>query len=149
MNSSMLLEFMAKLQETYEKACRPLWMEAEMSKTAFDILLFLGSNPCYHTAKDISTLKSIRANVVSMHVDELVKSGYLTRRRGTEDRRTIELSYTEKAVPLIQRGQLVQKKLCEELMDGLPQKDRVIFHSCMDKIIENVMQLQNKRRMAE
>ena len=66
--------------------------------------MFLGNNPECKTARDIVEIRKIKANLVSVNVDKLVKEGYLTRNSIEGDRRKIELQCTEHALPIIEKG---------------------------------------------
>ena len=67
------LELIRKFGQAYRIACKPVCKEFGLPQTAFDILMFLGNNPEYKTASDIVEIRKIKANLVSMHVDRLVK----------------------------------------------------------------------------
>ena len=84
MNLSM--EFSRKASLAYGEACKPLCRELNLPQTAFDILLFLANNPAYSTAADIVEIRKIKANLVSVNVDKLVRDGYLTRQAVAGDR---------------------------------------------------------------
>lgn len=60
--------------------CGPLTVELSMAQPAVDILLFLANNPGMDTAKDICTYRHLKPAIVSFHVDNLVREGYLERR---------------------------------------------------------------------
>ena len=79
---SLGIEFSRKLALAYNAVCKPLCRELGLSKTAFDILMFLGNNPAYKTARDVVELRCLKANLVSVNVDRLVQEGYLIRRLG-------------------------------------------------------------------
>ena len=81
------LETVKKFTLAYRKMCKPLCQELELPQTALDILLFLGNNPAYRTARDIVEIRRIKANLVSVHVDRLVREGYLERQQVPGDRR--------------------------------------------------------------
>ncbi|MFQ9394264.1 MAG: MarR family transcriptional regulator [Lachnospiraceae bacterium] len=83
------LEFARKTALAYNVICKPLCQELNLPQTAFDILMFLGNNPSYRTASDIVEIRHIKANLVSVNVDRLVKEGYLSRQavRGTGEKR--------------------------------------------------------------
>lgn len=53
--------------------------------------------------------QKIKANLVSVHVDRLVKEGYLERRAVEGDRRKTELICTQKAQPVIEKGGQLQE----------------------------------------
>ena len=73
------IEFPRKLLEVYNDACKPLCKKLKLPQTAFDILMFLGNNPQYQTARDIVKIRNIKANLISINVEKLVKEGYLRR----------------------------------------------------------------------
>ena len=97
MNPNM--EFAIKTAQAYNAVCKPLCQELKLPQTAFDILMFLANNPDRRTASDIVEFRHIKANLVSMNVDRLVKEGYLERRAVAGDRRKTELLCTEKGPP--------------------------------------------------
>ena len=103
------LEFARKIRLAYNEHCKSLCKEIHMPQTAFDILMFLGNNPECKTARDIVEIRKIKANLVSVNVDKLVKEGYLTRNSIEGDRRKIELQCTEQALPIIEKGRKLQQ----------------------------------------
>lgn len=68
-----------------------------MGKVAFDILLFLVNNPEYKTASDIVEYRGIKANLISVNVDKLVRDRYLKKKNVKSDRRKTMLICTDKA----------------------------------------------------
>ena len=88
-----------KDRAAYSAVCKPLCRQLELPQTAFDILMFLGNNPDYKTASEIVEIRHIKANLVSVNVDRLVREGYLTRRGVEGDRRKTELSALRKRSP--------------------------------------------------
>ena len=85
------IEISRKISLAYSKVCKPLCRELGLGQTSFDILMFLGNNPAYKTASEIVDIRHIKANLVSIHVDRLVREGYLVRRQVQGDRRKTEL----------------------------------------------------------
>ena len=61
------------------------------------------NNPGYRTAGDIVEVRRIKANLVSVNVDKLVREGYLRRETVEGDRRKTLLVCTERAQPVIER----------------------------------------------
>ena len=109
------LDFAQKLSQAYSSACKPLCVSLGLPQTAFDILLFLANNPRYTTARDITEVRKIKANLVSVNVSRLVADGYLTRNAVTGDRRKVQLLLTEKAQPVVQQGQALQQRFFTDL----------------------------------
>lgn len=104
------IEFAHNFYQAYSIRCKPICRELGMPQTAFDILMFLANNPDYNTAKDIVELRGLKANLVSVNVERLVRDGYLDRRDFPGDRRKTFLICTEKAGPVIEqprRGSVV------------------------------------------
>ncbi len=145
MNISTLLLFTAKVEGAYKRMCTKLLTEFEISQTSFDILMFLSNNPDLCTAKEISCMKNIKANVVSLHVEKLVNEGYLLRQSMEGDRRKIRLLCTEKAQPILEKGRALQREFFFSLMDGLSEQDRKNFKHYFEVVAQNADRLQMRR----
>ena len=130
MTISCLLEFTKKVSRAYSARSQPVAQQFGITNTAFDILMFLANNPEYYTARDISTYRNMKPNVVSIHVDRLVKEGYLRRESIPEDRRKIRLICTSKAQPVIAQGQTMQRAFFQHLTAGLSTWDLETFNHC-------------------
>lgn len=132
------IEFAQKLFATYTNVCKPLCHELNLPQTAFDILMFLANNPQYQTASDIVEIRKIKANLVSVNVDKLVKEGYLIRELADEDRRKIRLKCTKKAEPIIERGRRLQETFFETLLGNISEEQREFFFQTIDQINVNL-----------
>lgn len=130
-----------KIALAYSAVCKPLCRQLELPQTAFDILMFLGNNPDYKTASEIVEIRHIKANLVSVNVDRLVREGYLTRRGVEGDRRKTELLCTEKAQPIIARGRQLQNAFSERLFAGMDEEARRAFSDAMHLIEHNLNEL--------
>ena len=139
------LEFARKTALAYNALCRPLCQELNLPQTAFDILMFLGNNPECKTARDIVEIRKIKANLVSVNVDKLVKEGYLTRNSIEGDRRKIELQCTEQALPIIEKGRKLQQDFETALLKNTNENDRNGFFRTLEIIEENLEQLAWKQ----
>ncbi len=135
---NLRLETVKKFSLAYRQVCKPLCGELGLPQTAFDILMFLGNNPAYRTARDIVEIRRIKANLVSVHVDRLVREGYLERRQVPGDRRKTELLCTDKAQPVIAKGQMLQENFFERLYDGMDQEERNAFSAALHRIGANL-----------
>lgn len=129
------MEFAHQTMQVYERECAPVRREFGLSQTAFDILLFLANNPEYHTARDIVEVRRLKANLVSVNVDRLVKEGYLVREKIPGDRRKVKLTLTEKAKPVIQKGRDFQKEFFRALSNGISEAD-------LEKLSEITLQIE-------
>ena len=127
-------KFMAAYKAAQKKVCKA-WNVPEVS---LDILLFLANNPEYTTARDIVEVRSIKANLVSQHVDRMVREGYLCRKEVQGDRRKRDLSLTEKAMPIIEAGRRMQTDFFETLFHGISEGDKRAFFETMDIMSRNM-----------
>ena len=132
------LEFARKTALAYNALCRPLCQELNLPQTAFDILMFLGNNPSYKTASDIVEIRHIKANLVSVNVDRLVREGYLMRQEVKGDRRKTELICTEKAQSVIRRGQKLQRTFFDRLLENMDEQTRNAFFAAMKIMEKNI-----------
>ena len=132
------LEFARKIRLAYNEYCKSLCKEIHMPQTAFDILMFLGNNPSYKTASDIVEIRHIKANLVSVNVDRLVREGYLMRQEVKGDRRKTELICTEKAQSVIRRGQKLQRTFFDRLLENMDEPTRNAFFAAMKIMEKNI-----------
>ena len=132
------VEFANKTGLAYSTVCKPLCQKLHLPQTAFDILMFLANNPDRRTASDIVEFRHIKANLVSMNVDRLVKEGYLERRAVAGDRRKTQLLCTEKAQPVIARGREVQERFFARLLHNTDAATREAFFHTMEVIGKNL-----------
>ena len=132
------LDFAQKLSQAYSRACKPLCVSLGLPQTAFDILLFLANNPRYTTARDITEVRKIKANLVSVNVSRLVADGYLTRNAVTGDRRKVQLLLTEKAQPVVQLGQALQQRFFTDLFSGMDEDTRKSFFHALSIMDQNL-----------
>ena len=140
---NMSMEFSRKLALAYTAVCKPLCQTLKLPQTAFDILLFLANNPAYQTAADIVEVRKIKANLVSVNVDKLVRDGYLTREPMPGDRRKTRLLCTEKAQPIILQGRQLQSAFLQRLFAHTDQQMQDAFLktiSIMDKNINELLE---------
>ena len=127
-------KFMAAYKAAQKKVCKA-WNVPEVS---LDILLFLANNPEYTTARDIVEVRSIKANLVSQHVDRMVREGYLCRKEVQGDRRKRDLSLTAKAMPIIEAGRRMQTDFFETLFHGISEEEKRAFFETMDIMSRNM-----------
>ena len=132
------IEFPNKMAHAYSVMCKPLCQKIKLPQTAFDILMFLSNNPQYKTARDIVEVRKIKANLVSINVDKLVKEGYLERREVTGDRRKTELVCTSKADFIIEKGRLVQKTFKDTLFNNMDDSMKEILFKGIEIMEDNL-----------
>lgn len=135
------LEFAQKTALAYHTVCRPLCRKLGLPQTAFDILMFLANNPDCRTASDIVEIRHIKANLVSVNVERLVREGYLVRHTAENDRRKIELACTPLAQPVIEQGRDMQDAFFKRLLSGMDEAAQTAFFKAMAVIDRNMDEL--------
>lgn len=125
------------IAEIYEENCEPICREYNIPHISLEILSFLSEFPEHFTAKDISSIKKIKPSLVSLHVEKLVKNGYLVRESVNGDRRKVKLVCTEKATAVTAACKELRAKCCSLLTEGLTVEEKEIFDNCLLKISQN------------
>lgn len=138
------IAFARNLYQAYCIRCRSLCRELNMPQTAFDILMFLANNPDYNTAKDIVDLRGLKANLVSVNVDRLVREGYLDRSDFPGDRRKTILACTPKAQLITQRGQELQESFFQDIFQDVDEASRETFHRVMEQVDRNLNRIMKE-----
>lgn len=137
MKASDYLLFSKELLTAYNLLCEPIRNTYHIGQVSFDILMFLFHNPAFSTAQEISEIRNIKKNLVSVHVEKLVQEGYLTRNCVPGDRRKIALAYTEKALPILEEGQKMQRTYFERISAGVSAEELETFRAIHEKIRKN------------
>ncbi len=120
---SEVFENASKLIESYHFLLQPICRNYDLPPLAVDILLFIANNPVNATAKDICKFRGLKAGIVSVHIDRLVKDGYLKRLDDPNDRRKVVLELTNVAEPIVEQGKVIQTDFSERLLEGISTED--------------------------
>ena len=127
-----------KTIEAYHRVLQPLCKESNIPPLALDILLYVANNPENATAKEICKFRGFKPGIVSVYVEKMAGEGLLERKSDSADRRKSVLSVTEKALPIVARGQEMQKKFGERLLRGLTDGDIAAMRKAFSVIECNV-----------
>lgn len=127
-----------KTIEAYHRVLQPLCKESNILPLAMDILLYVANNPENATAKEICKFRGFKPGIVSVYVEKMAGEGLLERKSDSADRRKSVLSVTEKALPIVARGQEMQKKFGERLLRGLTDGDIAAMRKAFSVIECNV-----------
>ena len=141
MKATEYLMLSRKTLSAYTKVCEPLLEKYDLPQVSFDIIMFLANNPEYKTAQDISEIRGIKKNLVSVHVEKLVSIGLLERGFVAGDRRKISLSCTEKASPIIEDGLAMQKSFYDRIVSGISEEDWEAYKRINQQVIKNTMSI--------
>ena len=132
------------LLKVYSAKCKPLCQEVGIPQTAFDILMFLADNPEFDTARDVVETRYIKANLVSVNVESLVREGYLKREKSLSDRRKTRLVCAEKAWPIVERGRQIQESFVKELFKNIDEQMRADFFQVLRILEDNLKQIKEE-----
>ena len=127
----------------YNKMCEPILAKYDLPQVSFDILMFLANNPEYKTAQDISEIKGIKKNLVSVHVEKLVSAGLLERGSIVGDRRKVSLSPTVKAASIIEEGLAVQSDFYQRIICGISKEDWAAYKRINEQVVKNTQAILN------
>ena len=141
MKATEYLMLSRKTLSAYTKVCEPLLEKYDLPQVSFDILMFLTNNPEYKTAQDISEIRGIKKNLVSVHVEKLVSIGLLERGFVAGDRRKVSLSCTDKASPIIEDGLAMQKSFYDRIVSGISEEDWEAYKRINQQVIKNTMSI--------
>ena len=103
--------------------------------------MFLANNPEYTMARDIVEIRKLKANLVSINVEKLVKEGYLVRESMEEDRRKTRLLLTSKADEIIIQGRALQRSFAESLFSEIDETSREIILRGISQMEHNLDQM--------
>lgn len=122
----------------YERQLDPLLERNGLSKLQIDVLLFLYNNPEHDTAQSVCSLRGLAKSNVSKGVDGLVRLGLLERRTDPDNRRTVRLKLTDKALPVVREGAACQDKFFRQLLQGISPAEMETVQRLFSQIHENV-----------
>ena len=138
----MLVRYMMKL---YEKYLEDVQMKYRLSHIEIAIIGFLYNNPERDTAADIVERRMLPEGNVSAGVETLVQKGLLMRRQDQTDRRKIHLSLLEKAVPIVQEIEEINKKFRRQIFKNLSNDDLKTYEKTTDFILENLKEVLERK----
>ena len=139
-----IADYLAMTKDTmsaYSRMCAPVLLNYGIPQISFDILMFLENNPEFCTAQEISEVRGIKKNLVSVHVEKLVRASLLRRGTVSGDRRKISLAVTEKARPIIEAGLAAQQKFYERLTAGISEEDWAVYKHMNEHLAKNVREI--------
>lgn len=141
MNAPEVFSIGRKMRGVYAKFCLPVCRKYEINQTSFDILLFLANNQDCNAARDICMLRGIKAGLVSVGVENLIRVGFLSREDDEQDRRVRRLKLTEKAEGVVAEGRAVQRSFGQALTDGIPPGNMEVLKATAEKLMQNIQKL--------
>ena len=133
---------MAKAQKGYARLMEPICKKWNLTRNELDVLLFLHNNPEYDRAVDIVQNRGLSKSHVSLSINNLESRGFLTRREDLADRRTIHLTLTEAALPIVEKGQMSQRQFFSYIHKGVTQEQIDLMMDFARKVSENIKNIE-------
>ena len=117
-----LLENYSLFKAAYSSFTEKVSEKYGISKTEFDILLFLANNTQFDTAAEIVEMKHLAKSHVSVLVSRLEDAGYITRFFAAGNHKTVHIRLTDKAYPIIEEGRKAQMDFAAMLLEGISEE---------------------------
>ena len=114
-----------------------------------DVLLALLSADDNNTVKAISESSTISKGNISQAVESLKKKGYITTETSSEDRRSVTMTLTDKAAPVVEKLQNAEEDYFNQFMVTLSKGEaslvKRIFSALQNFSIKNFLNKLSKK----
>ncbi|MBQ4598287.1 MAG: winged helix-turn-helix transcriptional regulator [Clostridia bacterium] len=114
-----------------------------------DVLLALLSADDNNTVKAISESSTISKGNISQAVESLKKKGYITTETSSEDRRSVTITLTDKAAPVVEKLQNAEEDYFNQFMVTLSKGEaslvKRIFSALQNFSIKNFLNKLSKK----
>lgn len=133
-----IYRYFQTFKDAYAAFMKPLCETLGMPQSALDMLLFLANNPDNNTSSEVCAYLHMKPGIVSFHADKLSEEGFIERETSLSDRRKLHLSPTKKALPIIERGRIMQEEFRLKMMNGLDEERVTEFVNSIESIEKNL-----------
>ncbi|GAA0178017.1 MarR family transcriptional regulator [Clostridium sediminicola] len=123
--------------------------EYELNLSEIIILSFLIRNPSLNTAKEIVQYCQISKGLISRSLEDLSFKGYLTTKTDSNDKRITRLFITAKALPISEKLSQFNNKFLSHLFYGIEEDEKEILKKVMNKIKDNLYDINNRKGLVD
>ncbi len=127
-----------KINKIYIKKIKSCVEEENFTPNEIEVLVFLSGNPEYNNASNITQYCKMSKSLVSRSIDSLIKKGYLIGKKSITDKRTIDLTFTNKAYDIVEKIKQVKIKYLQILFDGVTEEEYNTFFEVITKMNKNL-----------
>ena len=127
-------------QNLYERTVIPVCREFGLTYMEFTVLMFLHNNPQYDTAAQIVRIRRLTKSHVSISLKGLQERGLVKGEYFPGNQKTLHLSVTEAAKPVVEAGLAAQKAFGSKLARGFTEEELEQFQKMVEKLNENIRQ---------
>ncbi len=124
--------FSSAMGELMERQLRTE-LEEELTVSQFKLLKMV-ANTAAEKISEVANFLGISNPAASKSVDRLVRRGLLNRREDPKDRRSIQLSLTERGTKLLERCEIVQNETLEKLFKDFASEEFIKTASILDRL---------------
>lgn len=136
-------DVMNEARKGYTRYLEPVCRQWDLTRNELDVLLFLANNSALDRAVDIVTHRGLAKSHVSLSVSTLESKGLLLREMDPEDRRTVHLKLTPKALLAADAGREAQQAFFDRIHAGISPEEMAIWRGMTEKISENIRNLED------
>lgn len=141
-----LFDHYASGEKMYQKMVMPVCEAYHLTYMEFTVLMFLANHPQYDTATEVVKYRHLTKSHVSLSIRGLLDRGLLHAEHLDQNHRTIHLSLTEAAKPIIKDGRSAQKAFRDMLFSGFSEEEIAILTRLIIRMDDNI---KTHNRMAE
>jgi DNA-binding MarR family transcriptional regulator len=120
---SKFWETFSAFRKAYAAAQGPVCAQYGLTRRALGILLFLYHNPDFNTAAQISEKRGYPKSQVSTALKALKAEGFVAGQFQGNNRKTVYLKLTDKAMPVVKAGAAVQRDFFDAVTQGVCASD--------------------------
>ena len=131
-------EYTLSLESRYADYRKRIMKAFSLSAAEVDILLLLANNPGFDTAAQIARIRKIPKSQVSMSVASLCEKGLLTGAHEKGDKKSVHLSLSPLALPVVTFGREVQEEFAALLFKGFSDEEKETLLALHKKIEQNL-----------
>ena len=126
----------------YRSHCAKYCKKMHLNQTALELIVFLGNNPEYNTAKEICEYRGLKKSMVSITIDQLVEKGYMIRETDQRDRRIQHLFLTDKSAPTVKMGKEAQSEIFGSLTTEISREELTSAEDVLYKIERRIAEIE-------
>ena len=138
------LEHFSAGENLYTKMVAPVCEKHNLTYMEFTVLMFLYNKPQYDTATQIVKIRRLSKSHVSISIRSLQERGLLNCSYQNQDHRTIHLSLTKAAEPIVLDGAKAQKAFSDIIYTGFTGDEVDLLMSLLSRIDQNIIEKTNE-----
>lgn len=127
-------------QNLYEQTVMPVCRKFGLTYMEFTVLMFLHNNPQYDTAAQIVRIRRLTKSHVSISLKGLQERGLVKGEYFPGNQKTLHLSVTDAAKPVIEAGIAAQMLFGSKLVRGFTAEEVEQFRKLVEKLNDNIKQ---------